>query len=1453
MPINQNTIESTEDDIYLAKMTMDEVGADIEQHGHVAVTDENRTQDPFTDKGALANALDEALDYSNPNYDPTNESQGDIEGITNDPQSPKKSDEVIKPDDITMDRAPEVQERTSKEVDPKDAKYSLAEALDSVVAMDSESDIAEESDEDAHRKWESNEIKKSVPKIPESMGGKDEPDSNGLIYLDYTFTVDPSKYRSPNYQPIADAGMVGNIKSSATEVQPEQEANDKVDEDMSVDETIVEAGGEPSKDAEKVAAKEANEDEKEVASIGKPIEEKKTEDEAPEKVVLDYATFIDGSSFMCFDEDTGVDYSKIAMDAGPKKPVTRQTCKTTFAQCRAKNPLFCRFHGPKLLEKDIKSAIAAALGKGCVVSVTKDKGQKNPMTFRLTVGCPPAKKNDVEKIVHMFMTQNPGISSPEEYKDLGDGKKTTEFDMDILKADEPPKKNDLKGQAAQWETEKAKAKGKTMPVVGETPPKVEKLANEGGVPQTEVQQPPVEEEVAEKVEEKVESSIETQPALKDESLSKIKEALKGTSLEDSNLSAEDWMNNDTGKLLGHKIDIGKNQSRSLSAFVSLDKPEEVTFQILQDDGDKWETTDVNEAIALYEDPQAYHASLPDDEEIDKKSYEDEFNAALMEYQEEGGGADNDAKNIEINEAFTKAFIGNDAEGMKSAIEAMKKLVSDVKGVEGEKKGAEIKDVLGVLSGLNHEIPDFNISYDAMGAKNPTDIKISAYGDGDFVAMLNKVDSILADVGYGVSGTNGNDMHIVKKGGSDAGENKGSTFHFVDDAAMKMTGDIDDLAHQNPELISSDDNVSALYYGAQQAINAVDEAKKNLEEIDEKLKEFEDRESNGLSAADVLAKLTLKNSKKAQQEAYDDAKAHAELSVKDFKESMEKAKANVVDSIKATNAEMVENIVKTTAREIFKNGKPDGVDSVVDMIDALHEDMTSLANEKLGEGGDLYTKFLKSKKKNGLHEAYKAVSSASLEFDGAVSSFKDLIDGVKGKEGAESLKRAVNDISEYSQKLKDAFAAYKMAVDKVKKDVLDLAEMNEKKKKLSQNSGNDQPSQDEILDAAKKHAIDMASSDVDSSTKYYAKEIGDVISGEGFPKSVDKFATLHGASRRETAKHYLYMLKKLDGVSPSLIAALQKVVDMPKWGEKKLSQNSSENTMDLSGDFAKFVGLDTEASGKDKSASADFYPNLANAISAALQEDGNFTNFKTNLDYDNHKLYLTIKKKQKEGFDEYEDTPEIPTDEENSNVEYMLQRELGKVGLALDYGSAKQSGEKLMWEIVPKSKGKKAQQKAPRQEAKKAAMNANEKKLNQNNSVNTIKEIAKALPKDFSMATSDNPYVYLDGGSTLSVSEAEQILKDKFYPLGYKISAIKHSPSKKAGYSITKKATTPDSAAAASADPKAAIKAKIAAMSVKEKMEKSIPILEKKIKAEPNNEKWQKMLKIAKAYLASHKD
>ena len=1240
-----------------------------------------------------------------------------MEGVAQDPQndSPKSSNAEIKPDDTTMDKAPELPESMDNN-NEKTTKDSLAEALDSVVTMDAVTEVPGESDDDAHHKWEKNEIDKRVPTLPKSLGGEEKTDGNGLVYLEYTFTVDPEKYRSANYQPIANAADAqgGSEPNLVTKEQLfSSVSNDKVDEEVKVEEKVEEK--EPTAKEEKEAAVEANEEKAEHDSLGKPIEEKggvkeqteeekEAEDEAIAKGLIDFATFIDGSSFLCNDEVSGIDYSKIAMDAGPKKAPTKQNCKTTFAQCRAKNPLFCRFHGPKLLEKDIKTAISAALGKGCVVSVTKDKGNKNPLAFRLTVGCPPQMKKDVEQTIHWYMTNVPGISSPEEYKDLGNGKETTEFEMDVLKADEPPKKSETKAQVAEYEVEKATAGNKKMAVVGETPPsiekkaanaevshkfgeepKVEKLANEGGVQKTE-EQPPAE-AVEEKVDETEGGNVghkskqfeilqKTNPMLDSyhtgihsvEDIKTFEEALdyeaptypditqklidkaksngkikvysskpieNGAFVSPSEMCAKDyagdgevyskvlpladiaWISGDEGQV----AIVGGEEQDMQQANPNVD--DNLKFSQLVDEAMNKGLFDIPEFKKGYDSINWDHTTYPTTasqidaleklmnetdweskkpqpmaEEKAKKEFEDEFNAALGEYPENGSNIDNDAKNIEINEAFTKAYLAHDEEGMKSAIEAMKKLVADVKGEEGG------------------------------------------------------------------------------EGGSDAGENKGSDFHYVDDAAMKMTGEIDDLAHENPELISGDDNVSALYYGAQQAINGLDLYKQGLEEIDAKIKAMGDDDFE-MGASGIIEKKTLELAKMQQQDYYDEAKAHAEISVKDFKAAVETAKNNIVDGIKGIQAGNVEDIVKTTAMSIFPNGKPDEVDTVVDMIDAMYEGLGNFAMkhfEETVEGADKYSGL---KEKYLVGQKYNAVSAASLEFDAAVKNFKTEIDNAKDEASAKGLRSAVKEIGDKATALKDAFFVYKAAVDATKKDIetsaaveaakkkltngkgkKDLSElldnpnklgygveflaheavskyknefsnhdgflfkwsvddgnnliiqmknikkdedgftkamsvesvenlknsMNEvfgkhglqvaynglpkamanlgkisfkveaAKKKLSQNSGNDQPSQDEILDAAKKHALSMSSSDVDGSTKYYANEISKVISGEGYPKSVDKELPNIG-SRRDMAKHYLHMLKDLDGVSPSVIAALQKVVDMPKWGEKKLKSSS----------------------------------------------------------------------------------------------------------------------------------------------------------------------------------------------------------------------------------------------------------------------------------------------------------
>lgn len=414
------------------KITMDEVGADIDEHGHIPVDRETATIDPFSAKGSLANALDA----------------------------------------VAMDGAEEIEAKPP-------------------VGKDPEPDYSKYSEEDGSH------IPLKAPEIPTSMGGdEDKPDANGLVYVSATFTVDPDKYVSNNYRPanmgkMPDAAALLKQKSMAMKpkaANPEEEADIS---DLGTPEAKESAASqdEPTEKQEEAAAKDEDKEQKKEQEAAEGDEKKQiiptskvdktAADEAPESVVLDYATFIDGSSFMCFDDVGDIDYTKIAMDAGLKKPPTRENCQTTFSQCRAKNPLFCRFHGPKLLEADIKGAIKATVGPGCVVQVTKDKNSKNKFTFRLTVGCPPSKKKMVEKMVHMYLTQNPGISSStEDWNLAGKHKQTIEFDMDILQADKPPKKDTIAAKAL-INTKMAKKMNKEQSVVGETSPALEKKAAKG--------------------------------------------------------------------------------------------------------------------------------------------------------------------------------------------------------------------------------------------------------------------------------------------------------------------------------------------------------------------------------------------------------------------------------------------------------------------------------------------------------------------------------------------------------------------------------------------------------------------------------------------------------------------------------------------------------------------------------------------------------------------------------------------------------------------------------------------------------------------------------------------------------------------------------------------------------------------------------------------------------------
>lgn len=318
-----------------------------------------------------------------------------------------------------------------KSLEGEETKDSLIHALDSLV-MDAES-------EEVETAIVTEEVSDEGENGPEGSRESDdgefsENEGNKIVTVSATFTVDPAIYQSMNYRPSPQQRL---------EIRQKQSQGQMKD--------LIKEQGKEGKGSEK-----------------------KSEDEA---VVVDYATYIDGSSFLCDDLQNGIDYSQIAMDITPRRAVTRENCETTFAQCRAQNPLFCRFHGPKLLETDLNLRIRQLLRNqfgrrgdaGLKVKVTKDRDSNDPMKFRITVECQERHRQDVENALTELFTNTPGITSNDVRGNNARGDITQEFEMDLLRVDRPPMPASREGAAAN-RRDAMVASNRTMAQVEETPP-----------------------------------------------------------------------------------------------------------------------------------------------------------------------------------------------------------------------------------------------------------------------------------------------------------------------------------------------------------------------------------------------------------------------------------------------------------------------------------------------------------------------------------------------------------------------------------------------------------------------------------------------------------------------------------------------------------------------------------------------------------------------------------------------------------------------------------------------------------------------------------------------------------------------------------------------------------------------------------------------------------------------
>ncbi|MBO6031736.1 MAG: hypothetical protein J6Q22_09705 [Prevotella sp.] len=1019
---------SVEDEAYLAsviaepKMTMDEVGADIDFHGHVPVTPDNATQDPFTAKGMLATALDESINAEEGEQDFRDETVGEIEGI-------------------------EIGEPMVQQDSAKGVKDSLADALDP-IAMDAKFDLTDYTEENASF------IKEKAPDVPKSLGGsEDKPDENGLVYVSATFTVDPDKYVSNNYRPANMGKMpdaVAELKK-ASGAMKNQSVNPEEEAELS---DLGSQEDEPTDKQEDAAAKDADKEQKEEIEVAVKEEpasviptpkedDKPAQDEAPEKVALDYATFIDGSSFICYDEVADIDYSKIAMDAGPKKAPTRSTCQTTFAQCRAKNPLFCRFHGPKLLEADIKTAIKATVGPGCVVQVTKDKNAKNKFTFRLTVGCPPAKKKMVEWIVHNYLTSNPGISSStEDWNLVGKHKQTQEFEMDLLQVDKPPQKN-TKGDQMLSNTKKAIIAHKKQEVVGETPSALEKKAAKGEKWGT------VDEAVETEWGELIRDHIQTS------GITNNNEFLVNFNKIANQFDAA----HDAGDANGLKqaLEALKKEVGKYDEVTGAKKPEAEAVE-------KEETTEEPESPEAPES-EAQNGQAGNQDQSDEDSWKDDM-------EEEWHQAVS-------NEAQKKFSSPSQGAGNGSSGEKEKPLAvnarADYEGYEEEDKGKLLQHLNKVLSGEGFpedvdEIPEGEPYSRRVCSAQWLDAVDSIK---DKVPSLVKALTAIKDSPKKDEKANGGETTVLPApNAASKGKESQNPSTESNDPSSYGENAISSLQHELSGLMekmqsigaTTDADVFAMQHMCNYHMEELNAAKASLDEIEAKIKSTSDEDSTSDPFAAAMSMSVLKDAKKKAQEAVDENIAQVQGSIKQFTDSLYSYEKATMETAKKGAADSVEQTIKNLGVSVFGGKRPpQGVDSVTDYLDYLKDELESGAAGTLtpDEQSEIEDKY-------SLEDAYKATKAASKAMDDAIEEFKDKMDEVpsQGEDygtyqaDIEQMKKA---IALKAVEIMAAFSAYKQAIEKCKYEADAAKKLAESKKKLGGggvqgNKGGEEPKQ-----------------------------------------------------------------------------------------------------------------------------------------------------------------------------------------------------------------------------------------------------------------------------------------------------------------------------------------------------------------------------------------------------------
>ena len=1451
---------SVEDEAYLAaiaaepKMTMDEVGADIETHGHVPVTPETATKSPSDDstKDALYHALDGSItadrDFnddipftrdqrndqdarlSDPTDDFRDETKGEVEGTTDTPQNLLRKFPSNKVNgDLDEDLKPTVQQDSAVQV-----KDSLAEALDAIAMDTIEGDHPTENKEMMEKYSEENAsvVPQKVPDVPESLGGdKYKTDGNGLCYITAVFTVDPTKYISPNYRP---AQQSGNIKNAAkikkgkaklqgmpmgggveggggfTESAKEQARESAMEPDEPTAKEEQAAAKEADKQQEIVEEKIEDKGNEQVEETKVEKVEKKAEDEAPEKVVLDYATFIDGSSFMCFDEIADIDYTKIAMDAGPKKKVTRENCETTFDQCRAQNPLFCRFHGPKLLEKDIKTAIKGACGPGCTVSVTRDKGA-NKFTFRLTVGCPPAKRDMVQKIVDMYMTQQPGITSAQtEMKKIeekgGVEALTQEFEMDILKADEPPKKDktDNLASVAIDLTKEYKDAGKKMPVVKETPNKIVKAANaaeqgevEGGV-----------QEQGGKGEE-VDNAAEVAEIEKTEPITPKEDEIgdKGSEVPPDNPS---------------------NTPKPNPTGNAESTPDDESWKI--DEELDWKQS-VSEAAQ-----KQFAKNPPVDDEA-------EFDKLVNEAENKGLFENND---------FQKAYEGIFFDGktdMAAKVAAMKALMEKTQGQGtsgGDTKPAKGKGSKG--TGGAKVLPAPSSVAKKKGNEEPT----------PKAEQPTEQPSATTSSGEGSQGDSASEQDSTKS-------------HF---AEMKTAlGDIKS---------TFESSFTPYSYEAQKALDDAEyfakKAQAELDSMDTYKKGIAELENSDESETDkaISKKIFTEAMDKAEQSAIN-LMEQMQDAMNSAKEKMDAMKKNQEDEEKGYMADSVEKTLKGVSETIFPDGPKDGVDSVNDMANSYIDDAEAAVKKLVGEekGDELAKSY-------GLPDLVGSVVTVSASLDVAVDLFKEAMDDG----GMSGIKSAKENVETWAGSMAIAFNNLKFACEAVKKEAEELAKLNKAKERLAKGkaSGGESSSEAKSGGSSSGGTYDPVKGvTADDIRDFFDEDFDESDEGEknalqlwldmankgvyGMGTANDYFESMGGWLQQKMAKK---------GINHPVTQAFHHWgLNYPKGME---SGTSSEpvNNEDSTEDWSSEIHNPTP----------EFNKKLKEVVTQALGKDNVF-GFSGPPSYSSYfdELTITLSKKQPEGYDYEVFGEKAPSKEELDSLKKNLNEVLGSHGLkVMSSKSYKNKGKNVYFDVIaapkPKSEPKSEQPdfSSSVADALKGTPYAGAKLVSKNGSfIGDYVSIAETKKGDYQLVAIKKD----DGSIGFGVTNADGGFLSGKKDLGLAIKSFeedyggsakkiepfdfaaweKEEKKKQAGKSGAQP-PTPKKKAQPTAQPQSEEpvqqapskpkskytdeekKAKIAAMTPKQKLEAAVKIFKKKLAANPNDE-------TAKAKLAKY--